>query len=137
MTRPLAELLGPSDSLTELEAAHAAAWSATDPALLELCRRRMAMLLRHGPTLDEMTESERVTLAAWPDDPALGSAERAALELTEQFVIDVATATDEQVTGLADHLGDRSVIDFVDALLVVEQRMRLELGLGAVLGPRA
>ena len=81
-----------------------------------------------------MTEAERVALADWPADPALDPAERAALELTEQFVIDVAAATDEQVTRLAEQLGDRSVIDFVDALLVVEQRMRLELGLGAVLG---
>lgn len=132
MTRPLGELLRPGDPLDELDAAWEAAWQATDADLLAICAARMAMLLGHEPTIAEMTPEERARLAAWPTDPTFSPAERAALDLTEQYLIDVSSASDAQVATLGEHLGPAHLIDFANALLVVEQRMRLELGLSRI-----
>lgn len=129
--RPLAELVD-GDALTELDAARDAAWKSADFGLLWLCGMRMAMLLGHSGWLARSEPEDLEALAGWPTHERFGDRERAALALTEQYLIDVASATDEQIATLAAEL-DESVIDFVNALLVIEQRMRLELGLSAVL----
>lgn len=129
--RPLGDLLD-GDPLRELDAARDAAWKAVDFGLLWLCGVRTAMLLGHSGWIDSAEPEDLEALAAWPTHDRFGDRERAALALTEQYLIDVAAATDEQISTLAEHL-EGSVIDFVNALLVVEQRMRLELGLSAVL----
>ncbi len=133
-TVDLADILAGTDALAHLDAAHQAAWEATDPDLLRLCQRRMAMIIGHEPTVAAMSAEEQATLAAWSGSPAFGERERAALALTEQYTIDVAAATDEQVAALAEHLGAHALLDFAHALLVVEQRMRLELAFAAVMG---
>lgn len=127
--RPGMELTGVlegTDALMQLEAAHVAAWAATDRRLLELCRDRMAMLLGHEPTTDTFDAARVEELSSWPS-AGLPAAEVAALALTEQYMIDVSSVTNEQVGALREHLGDAGVANFVNALLVVEQRMRLEL----------
>ncbi|MFM7536906.1 MAG: carboxymuconolactone decarboxylase family protein [Acidimicrobiales bacterium] len=115
---------------------HAAAWAAAEPRLLELARLRIAQLLGHpdelagrtvgaaGPVLDE----DAVTaLASWPSSGLFDGRDRAVLAFVEQYVLDVATVTDEQVASLVEHLGAPGVSDFVHGVLVVEQRMRLTL----------
>ncbi|MEM7094456.1 MAG: hypothetical protein AAF567_15750 [Actinomycetota bacterium] len=129
--RPLAALID-GDPLRELDAARDAAWQAVDVGLLGLCGQRMAMLLGHEGWLEGASAADLEALADWPRHEGFGERERTALALTEQYLIDVASATDDQVAMLAEHL-DGSIIDFVNALLVIEQRMRLELGLSAVL----
>lgn len=134
--RRLDELLvadGDRDAMTELDAAHAAAWQAVDRELLEVCTRRMAMLLNHTPTLDAAGPDALEQLQTWPTDTSLAPVHHAALALTEQYLVDVASITDLDVSTLAQHLGEGPTIDFVNALLVVEQRMRLELALSTVL----
>lgn len=121
----LDDVLRDTDCLRALDAAHDAAWSATDDELLALCRDRVAMLLRHEPTVAAMTDDRRRALAS-PEAAGLSARERAALDFTEQYVIDVASLTDAQVGALREHLGDEGLVDFVNALLVVEQRMSLE-----------
>ena len=122
--RPLAELVD-GDPLVELDACWDAAWAAmvspADTALLAICQKRMADLL--GYPADPAASTEAAT------DQAVA----AGLALTEQYLIDVSSATAQQIDALAAQL-DGSVVDFVTALLVVEQRMRLELGLSRVLG---
>jgi hypothetical protein len=129
---PLRQLVD-GDALRELEAAHDAAWRVADVELLSLCRDRMAMLLGHEPTLGSLDAQRRKGLADWPNDQDLSPLERASLALTEQYIIDVASITDSDVAAVSTHLGDTSTTNFVTALLVLEQRMRLELGLSAVL----
>jgi alkylhydroperoxidase family enzyme len=129
----LDDWLAGTDALAALDAAHDAAWSAVDADLLALCRQRMAMLRRHEPTLASMSAAELATLRRWPTSPAFGDLERAALEFTEQYLLDVAALDDAQVEGLGVHLGDQGLVDFVNALLVVEQRMALELFLDGAL----
>lgn len=121
----LDECLADTDSLAALDAAHDAAWAATDPELLALCRDRIAMLLRHQPTVDAMSDERHRQLSS-TDLGGFTELELAALDFTEQYVVDVAALTDEQVGRLREHLGDTGLVDFVNALLVVEQRMSLD-----------
>ncbi len=123
----LDDCLAGTDALAALDAAHAAAWAAVDPSLLSLCRNRMAMLRRHEPTLATMSDDECAALSRWSSSTGFSDVERAALDVTEQYLIDVASLTDAQVGRLAVHLGEQGLVDFVNALLVVEQRMSLEL----------
>lgn len=122
---------------------HAAAWSATSPRLLELCRVRVATMLGctdeaalrtpgsgvDGATLD--------ALADWPSDSRFDAADRACLAFTEHFVIDVATLDDATAETLREHLGDEGLVNFTNALLVVEQRIRLRLAWDRLLGERS
>ncbi|MEZ5226159.1 MAG: hypothetical protein R2710_05655 [Acidimicrobiales bacterium] len=122
-----------TDALVALDDAYAAAWAIRDRSLLELCARRMAMLRRHEPTLAAMTPAEQRALASWPTDVHLDDVGRAALAFTEQWIVDVASLSDEQADALCSVLGDQRFADFVTALLIVEQRMSLELFLDRVL----
>ena len=114
-------------------AAHDAAWSATSPRLLELCRVRIAMMLGSATEVVARTAGSGVddellrALAAWPTDPRFEPADRACLAFTERFVMDVASLDDDTVAAVRDHLGDDATQTFVSALLVVEQRIRLRL----------
>ena len=128
----------------ELAAEHRALldtlWSGVvSPVTLELCRLRMAMLLRCEPALAErspaaaaagLTEARIATLAAWPTDPSFSDEERACLAFAEQYVIDHHGVTDEQVTGLVDLLGADGVVTFTTALAVWECQHRLDKALG-------
>ena len=119
-----------------LEETWRAAWEAVDPVLLELCRLRIAALLGCDAELSSPTpaavaaglDAERVeTLSRWPTSPLFGRRERACLAFTEQFVIDVAGLDDDTAGAVREQLGDQGFVDFVNALLVVEQRQRLRL----------
>lgn len=119
-----------------LEEAWRAAWAAVDPLLLELCRLRVAMLLGCAAELGVRTpsavtagldEAQVTSLSQWPTSPRFGARERACLAFAEQFVIDVAGLDDATAGGVRDELGEQGLVDFVSALLVVEQRQRLRL----------
>jgi hypothetical protein len=99
-----------------------AAWSTVDPTLLGLCEMRVAMLLGVAAGGDDRTLAD---LARWPTSDRFGERERACLAFCEQFVIDVAGMPDEIALAVADLLGPQGLRDFVAALLVVEQRVRL------------
>ncbi len=133
----IAEVLLDQPAVAEhLAEANDAAWAASDPVLLELCRLRVAMLLgcdaelrmrtgaARGAGLDETTIAE---LAQWSTSPRFGPRERACLAFTEHYVIDVATLDDDLARAVADQLGAEGLANFVSALLVVEQRQRLRL----------
>lgn len=115
------------DVRAELDAAHQAALASSDPRLLDLARARVAMLL--GAEVD----LPQADLAQWATSPGFSAAEKACLAFVEHYVIDVATVPDDLVGAVRDHLGDRGLANLVSALLVEEQRIRLELawrGLG-------
>jgi alkylhydroperoxidase family enzyme len=129
----LSDWLDDTDALAALDAAYAAAWASTDAELLALCRDRIAMLLRHGPTVEAMTDDDRRELSRWATSATFTDRERAALDFTEQYVVDVAAMSDEQAGRLREHLGDEELVGFVNAILVLEQRMTLELAFAGVL----
>ena len=131
---------GHADVREELSAANEAAWAATSPRLLELCRVRIASMLHcdvearsrtPGTGVDEALLDATTT---WPGDPRVSAVDRACLAFTEMFVIDVASMDDETVAHVRDHLGDVGLANFVRALLVVEQRIRLRLVWDRLLG---
>ena len=111
-----ARVLAGSDALVHLDAAYDAARRLDHRDLLDLCERRIATLL------GRVGDAE-----AWRDDGSWSAAERAALAFTEQYLVDVASMPDRLVADLRVHLGDAGLVDFVNALLVVEQRITLEL----------
>ena len=69
----------------------------------------------------------RDQLADWPTAAAFDDTDRACLAFTEQFVIDVASLDDPTANAVVEHLGAEGFGNFVNALLVAEQRQRLRL----------
>lgn len=124
-------LSGLADVSEQLTAANEAAWAATSPRLLELCRVRIAILLGCASEAETRTPGSGVpddvvaAVRSWPTDPRFDPLDRAGLAFTEHYVIDVASIDDDTVAALRDHLGDDGLSNFVNALLVVEQRIRL------------
>lgn len=125
--------IGHHDVRADMAAAHDAAWAATSPRLLELCRVRIATMLGCAVEASARTAGTDVpaemldAIADWPTDPRFEPADRACLAFTEHYVIDVASVDDATVAAVREHLGDEGVQSFVSALLVVEQRIRLRL----------
>jgi len=113
-----------------------AAWEATDPVLLELCRRRLKAML--GDATGAERDAERAVglgldrckleaLDRWERSDLFTPAERAHLAFTEQFVTSVSAVSDRHVDDLLDHADEQQVYDFAAALYVVELTQRLEL----------
>ena len=124
------------DIVEHLDDLHQAVWRVVDPVVLELCRLRIAKLLGCQPEQDVRTpealaaglqEATIADLAAWPSSAHFGPRERACLAFCEQFVIDVASLSDELAFAASEQLGPQTFQDFVTALLVIEQRQRLRL----------
>jgi len=137
-------LVAHPDAAAQLAAAHAAAWTACDPALLELVRLRVAMLLgcqaelavrTPAATAAGLEEATIADLAAWPTSPRFDARARACLAFTEQWVIDVATLDDDLAFAVAEHLGPTGLANLASGLLVVEQRQRLRLAWEQLFGP--
>lgn len=106
-----------------------AALSADAPSRLgELARRRIVMLLAGErdalAPLDELADGDLVHLASWPTSLQFDAADRAVLELTEQFVIDVAAITDDQRARCLGDLGDRAFVA-VQAVYVLDHGLRV------------
>jgi alkylhydroperoxidase family enzyme len=122
-----------------LAAAVVAAWDATDPIPLELCRLRMATLLDFPGEQTRRTARARAAglaedtiaeLPQWPSSSRFGARERACLSFAEQFVVDANGVTDEQVADITSHLGPDGCYAFVQALSMVETFLRACLTLG-------
>jgi len=114
-------------------------WDLVDPVVLELCRIRMATLL--GATADAalrstqaaaagLSEAQVAALPSWPSSPLFSEAQRAALALAEQFLIDCQGVTDAQVQAVTEHLGASQCFVLVNALWSMEAMQRTCLVLG-------
>ena len=130
LDRVLADL---PDVAADLDAAHRAAWDALDPALVELTRLRVAMMLGHAAELAARTPASGVDeatiaeLSLWPTSPRFGERERACLTYLEQHLIDVANVTEAQTEAVAAHIGHDGLASYASVVLVLEQRQRLRL----------
>lgn len=126
-------LAGHADVAADLEAAYRATWESLDPALVELTRLRVAMMLGNQAELAERTpgsgvdEATVAELSLWPTSPRFGERERACLTFLEQHLIDVANVSAEQTAAVAAHLGDEGLASYANVVLVLEQRQRLRL----------
>ena len=111
--------------------------AACDRSLLELARRRVAMLLHNDSELSatpwgDLTDVQNAELASWPTSGAFSDRERAALALTEQFVIDVTGVLTGPLAAAAGVLG-AEVGPFVQALYVLDVGQRIDMVLGALI----
>jgi alkylhydroperoxidase family enzyme len=120
----------------ELGQVNEAAWRSTDPAVLELCRRRIVAMLGGDAQAGEDDARARelgldarklAALERWERSDLFTPRERAHLAFTEQFVISVASVSDGLVQDLLEHADEREVYDFASALYVVELTQRLDL----------
>ena len=104
---------------------------AVDPALLDLCHRRVAELLGCAHPSDE-DHPTGAALAGWREAPGFQPVERAALAFTEKFVLAPHEVTDDDVAALTRHLPVAEVVALTEALAVFDgfTRFRTMLGIG-------
>jgi len=124
--------------LTALAIACESVRAACDGTLLELARRRVAMLLNNDAELaakawGEISESQTAELSSWPNSNAFDERQKAALALTEQFVIDVTGVLAGPLAVSAGALG-AEIGPFVQALYLLDVGQRVDVVLGALLG---
>ncbi|MCB1676818.1 MAG: hypothetical protein KDI01_11035 [Halioglobus sp.] len=101
------------------------------PAVLELCRVRMAQL--HRSSTDQQQAAwpvdplQRQALRQWPDAGAFSEAERACLAFAEVYAIDALAITDEQAEAVKRDYGDAGLVALIQALGVFDGMQRLGL----------
>jgi alkylhydroperoxidase family enzyme len=109
------------------------------PVVLELCRLRVAQLLRCEGELRlryrparaaGLEESKIAMLERWPTAPAFTVAERACLAYAEQFVLDAHGVTDAQAADVTEHLGAAGLVALTEALALFEGFARFRQVLG-------
>ncbi len=129
------------DAAEPLAAAQLRTATVVDPAIVELTRLRIAMLLSNRGALRRdrnpaavaagLTEDKVGALAAWPSSPLFSETDRACLGLAEQFVIDVSSVSDSLVAHVLEALGPAGLYGYVQALWVLDMTQRLELSMNA------
>lgn len=130
--------LAPAGALAqEVEALHAAVWRQPHlpAAVLELCRLHLAMQhrveaeLRPAPGTDA-AKAAAVLADRWADDASISAAERAALEFTAYYVLDVQSISDAVAAKVVEHFGEPGLVALLEALGVLDGRLRLQLLFG-------
>ncbi len=111
---------------------------ACDDTLLELARRRVAMLLNNDAELSAkawgtLSDAQTAELSSWPTSDAFDERQKAALTLAEQFVIDVTGVLSGPLAASAGALG-AELGPFVQALYLLDVGQRVDVILGALLG---
>jgi len=96
---------------------------------LEACRLRLAQLHRCDVEWQRsevaIPSSKRDALKDWHVDSQFPAAERACLAFTEVYAMDVQAITDELAQGVKDHYGDAGLVCLVEALGILDGRIRL------------
>jgi alkylhydroperoxidase family enzyme len=110
-----------------------------DPVTIELCRLRIATVLgcraelagRDPAALAAgLTEDLVADLPAYPTSGRFTPAQRIAVAVAEQYVIDPHGLTDAQFAELRDRWGPAGVAGLLLAVATFDARCRLRLGLG-------
>ncbi|MGZ8765965.1 MAG: carboxymuconolactone decarboxylase family protein [Acidimicrobiia bacterium] len=145
---PLDQVFGlRPDAYARFREMYAGLWDPAliDPALLELCRLRIATILgcdaeraiRYSDARAAgLTEARVAALPRWPNDPAFTEAERRAIEFAEQYVIDPHGLTDEHSAALHREFDESALATLTLAVAMFDAltRMRLAPDVGPV-GP--
>ena len=120
---------------------YGAVWDADrgDPALLELCRLRVAQLVgcpselaaRTGPAAAAGLTDEKVAeLRQWPTSPLYDDRDRAVLNFAERYVIDASSISDTDCARLREHLSDPECATLTTALAMFDAMARFRVALG-------
>lgn len=124
--------------LADLKRFHTLFWQdgRVDPVVLELCRLRIASLLRCEPERRVryeparragLTEEKIAALPSWPKSPEFTARERACLAFAEAFVVDVHSIDDALAAAVTEHLSPPEMVAFTEALAVFDGFMRFRL----------
>jgi alkylhydroperoxidase family enzyme len=109
-----------------------------DPVVLELCRLRIAQLVRCEHELATrrpeaaaagLAEAKIAQLSRWPTSPDFTPAERAALGFAEMYVIDPGSVTDEMTAAVTAQFTPREVAVLTTAIAVFDAISRFEVAL--------
>lgn len=103
-----------------------------DPAVLALCRVRVAQLLGVVPEAGELPPETVAALEDWRAAPAFCDVERACLAFTEKFVRDPHGVTDADAAAVAAHLSPPALVAFAEALALFDGFTRFRAILGVV-----
>lgn len=103
-----------------------------DPALLEVCRVRIADL--HGCASELAVQradigSKRRAIADWPSAPEFSARDRVLLRFAEQFVLDPHGVTDADAAAVTEVLSPAEVAVFTTAIATFDAVCRLTLAL--------
>jgi AhpD family alkylhydroperoxidase len=110
-----------------------------DPALIELCRLRIAQLMgcdaelavRHEQARDAgLTEEKIDQLRQWPTSPLYSETDRSVLNFAEKFVIDASSVDDEDCAALRAHLADPEIAALTTAIAIFDAMTRFQVALG-------
>jgi len=110
-----------------------------DPALVELCRLRIAQLMgcdaeldvRHDQARDAgLTEEKINQLRQWPTSPRYSDTDRAVLNFAEKFVIDASIVDDDDCAALRAHLSDPEITALTTAIALFDAMARFQVALG-------
>jgi alkylhydroperoxidase family enzyme len=97
----------------------------TDRDLLELCRARMAQMLRCREELARHSPELLARLQSWYEDPSFSQLQRETLAFVEQFVLDPSSVSRGLVAPLERELGTSGVINFTTVISAYEASLRL------------
>ena len=115
----------------ELANIHDLAWDVVGKELLSLCKLRVAMILgcdeEVASAKQYLDPSKADAITQWSSSKIFTDVEKSCLRFSEEFIIDVSSIPDESANAVSEHLGEEGFVTFVNALLVVEQRIRLLL----------
>ncbi len=97
--------------------------------VLALCEQRVAQLhgnacARRGAA--QVTADKLEALACWHEDSRITSPERACLEFTEVYVMDVHAISDEQANAVKQYFGEQGLVALIQALGLFNGECRLE-----------
>lgn len=97
-----------------------------DPALLTLCRARMAQLLRCREELARHPAQTLADLESWWETPErYPGLHRNALSFVEQFLMDPALISAELAASLERDLGTSGTLNFATVVSALEASLRL------------
>ena len=115
----------------ELANIHDLAWDVVDKELLSLCKLRVAMILgcdEEASSAKQYLDPSKVdAITLWSSSNIFSDREKSCLRFSEEFIIDVSSIPDTSASAVNEQLGEEGFVTFVNALLVVEQRIRLLL----------
>lgn len=98
--------------------------SGVDPDVLDLCRLRVAQVLRCDAVL-RATTRDLERLSRWPTE--FDARTRACLAFAESFVMDPRSITDDDAAAVVAQLGAAGLIAFTEALAIFDGLTRARL----------
>lgn len=103
-----------------------------DPALVALCRLRIAQIVGAAPEPQSahLSDEKVAALRSWPTSPLFSETDRAALNFAEKYVMDASSVDDADCAALRAHLSDPEVTTLVIAVAMADAMARFRVALG-------